>query len=151
MMKRSWLGAAALGTGLIVFPMSSYAQATNAGKNVPIDIGKQEYHDSCAACHGASGKGNGPLAAILKPKVPDLTILQKNNHGVFPFARVYEVIDGRREVAAHGPRDMPVWGESFGIEAAESSAGYAVPEELSSFARGRIIACIGYIYGLQEK
>jgi mono/diheme cytochrome c family protein len=137
--------------GLIVFPMSSYAQATNTAKNVPIDIGKQEYHDSCAMCHGDTGKGDGPVAAILKPKVPDLTILQKNNQGVFPFARLYDVIDGRREVAAHGPRDMPIWGQSFRMEAAEVSAGYALPEELSSFARGRIIALIGYISTLQEK
>lgn len=151
-MTRLWLGAAALGTSLILFPVSSYAQATNTGNHVQgIDIGKQVYHDNCAMCHGDSGKGDGPVAAILKPKVPDLTILQKNNQGVFPFAQVYDVIDGRRVVAAHGPRDMPVWGQSFRMEAEEITGGYARGEEISSYARGRIIACIGYIYSLQGK
>lgn len=30
--------------------------------------------------------------------------------------KVARAIDGRQEVKAHGPRDMPVWGERFYIE-----------------------------------
>ena len=151
-MTRLWLGAAALGMGLIVSPMSSYPQATTSGNHVQgTDIGKKAYHDNCAICHGDSGKGDGPFAAIIKPKVPDLTVLQKNSYGVFPFARVYDVIDGRQEVAAHGPRDMPVWGQSFRMEAEEVTAGYAGSAEISSYARGKIIALIGYISSLQVK
>lgn len=48
--------------------------------------------------------------------MPDLTALAKNNNGVFPFDRVYQIIDGRREVLAHGPRDMPVWGRNFNMQ-----------------------------------
>ena len=143
MMKRLWIGLGALGVCLIVSPVSGYAQGA--------DIGKQDYMDSCASCHGEDGKGNGPVAGFLKQKVPDLTILAKNNAGVFPFARVYDVIDGRQAVAAHGPRDMQVWGKEYREEGANRSGGYALPAELSSYARGRIIALIGYISSLQGK
>jgi mono/diheme cytochrome c family protein len=116
-----------------------------------VDIGKQEYINSCADCHGENGKGNGPVAEYLKPKAPDLTVLAKNNAGVFPFARIYDVIEGRQAVAIHGPRDMLIWGNEYREEAAKRSGGYATPQELSSYARGRIIALIGYIYTLQAK
>ena len=59
------------------------------------DIGKREYVNRCAVCHGDGGKGDGPLSAVLKIPVSDLTKIQKNNAGVFPFDRLYRVIDGR--------------------------------------------------------
>ena len=142
-MKQFWMALSAFSISLIVAPGYGYAQAT--------DIGKSDYRDSCASCHGEDGKGNGPVAGFLKQKVPDLTILVKNNAGVFPFARVYDVIDGRQAVAAHGPRDMQVWGKEYREEGANRSGGYALPAELSSYARGRIIALIGYISSLQGK
>ena len=143
MMKRLWIGLGALGVCLIVSPVSGYAQGA--------DIGKQEYINSCADCHGENGKGNGPVAEYLKPKAPDLTALAKNNAGVFPFAQIYDVIDGRQAVAIHGPRDMLIWGNEYREEGAKRSGGYATPQELGSYARGRIIALIGYIYTLQAK
>jgi mono/diheme cytochrome c family protein len=115
------------------------------------DIGKQEYFSKCAACHGKEARGNGPVADSLKVKVPDLTVLAKNSGGVFPFARVYDVIDGREAVAAHGPRNMPVWGNEYWQEGAGASGREASQPELGSYARGRIIALIGYISTLQVK
>ena len=35
--------------------------------------GKQVYDDKCAACHGATGQGNGPAAASLNPKPVNFT------------------------------------------------------------------------------
>ena len=142
MLKQLVLGVAALGMGLI---------APGIGHTQGVDIGKREYIDSCASCHGEDAKGHGPVAGFLKQKVPDLTVLAKNSAGVFPFARVYDVIDGRQAVAAHGPRDMQVWGQEYREEGEKHAGGYATPQELSSFARGKIIALIGYIYALQEK
>jgi mono/diheme cytochrome c family protein len=74
------------------------------------DVGKAEYLSSCAVCHGTDAKGKGSLAGQLKAAPADLTQLAKKNGGVFPLNAVYEKIDGRQDVKAHGPRDMPIWG-----------------------------------------
>jgi len=143
MLLRLSIGIPALAIGSILNWTPVHAQG--------VDIGKQEYIDSCASCHGEDGKGHGPVAGFLKQNVPDLTVLAKNSAGVFPFARVYDVIDGRQAVAAHGPRDMQVWGSEFREEGAKRSGPYATPQEISSYARGRVIALIGYIASLQGK
>jgi mono/diheme cytochrome c family protein len=67
----------------------------------------------CAPCHGVSAKGTGPAAPAFKVKVPDLTLLAKNNRGKFPAADVREVIMGDKVVVAHGSREMPIWGPIF--------------------------------------
>jgi mono/diheme cytochrome c family protein len=67
----------------------------------------------CASCHGADGKGNGPVAPALKATVPDLTLIANNNGGNFPAARVRRVIMGEGIIASHGSREMPVWGPIF--------------------------------------
>ena len=113
-----------------------------------IDIGKQEYDASCANCHGFNGEGNGPYAEILKSHVPDLTALSKNNGGVFPFARVYDAIDGRPLINSHG-RDMPIWGNRYStVRGFHFRDDYSADEAL---VRGRILALIDYINRLQQK
>jgi mono/diheme cytochrome c family protein len=70
----------------------------------------------CASCHGALGRGDGPLAASLAQPPTDLTQLAKRNGGRYDERAVMSFIDGRRLVAAHGTRDMPVWGAIFEAE-----------------------------------
>ncbi len=140
-MRRIFVRIPLLSAALIAAPILGRGQA--------VDVGMREYLNRCAVCHGESGKGDGPLAAQLKTTVSDLTEIQKNNGGVFPFDRLYRVIDGREAVAAHGPREMPVWGSE---NAVDLTTGFRVnPKELDSFVRGRLIALIGYIYTLQAK
>jgi mono/diheme cytochrome c family protein len=113
------------------------------------DFGEFEYQSSCASCHGPAGKGDGPMAKFLVSKPSDLTILARNNGGVFPVQRLYEIIDGRTEVEAHGNREMPVWGRDFRA---------TVPhiEELGlvdfgpQIAHARIASVIDYLYRIQE-
>jgi mono/diheme cytochrome c family protein len=132
---------------LLAFPMSATAQN--------FSIGQHEYTNSCAHCHGASGKGEGIIAGYLTQTVPDLTILQKENDGVFPFARLYQVIDGTDSADVHGTREMPVWGDRY----MRTPSGADVPllgeyrthRDQELFARGRILALIEYISTLQEQ
>lgn len=70
--------------------------------------GKVPYQQYCAACHGLNGKGNGDMAKLLKVKPANLTQLREKNWGVFPFWRVYLIVDGHEEVRGHGSRDMPI-------------------------------------------
>ena len=79
--------------------------------------GEVIYMRYCAACHGRSLKGDGPVAPGLVNKPIDLTLLAAKNGGVFPFEKVAAMIDGRKTTRMHGTPDMPVWGEVFAITA----------------------------------
>jgi mono/diheme cytochrome c family protein len=70
----------------------------------------------CAACHGTEGRGDGPIAPSLHPPPANLTAIAKRRGGNFDEAAVMMTIDGRRLVAEHGPRDMPVWGAVFAAQ-----------------------------------
>jgi mono/diheme cytochrome c family protein len=124
--------------------------APAAARPQPADIGKYEYALNCSVCHGDSGKGDGQLVEFLNRRPTDLTIIQKNNMGVFPFDRLYDVIDGRVAVGPHGQREMPIFGRDYSQEAREYY-GIATPKGIESYVKGRIIALIGYIYTLQAK
>jgi len=75
--------------------------------------GPDLFQAHCAACHGEDASGHGPLASVLKTKVPDLTVLAKNNKGQFPSALVRKIIVGEDVLISHGSREMPIWGPIF--------------------------------------
>jgi len=75
------------------------------------------------------------VSPFLKIKIPDLTLLKKNNKGVFPLARVMASMDGSRAVRGHGDAAMPVWGEVFRKEV--ESEKYP---ELTALLKNKIIA-----------
>ncbi len=75
--------------------------------------GAEMYKTYCAVCHGTDGKGDGPAASALKARPTDLTQLSKSNEGKFPALKVTAAIRGEGDVAAHGTKDMPVWGSLF--------------------------------------
>jgi len=77
--------------------------------------GEVIYFRYCAACHGKSLKGDGPVSSGLVKKPIDLTVLAKKNNGVFPYDKVAAMIDGRQSNRMHGTPDMPVWGEIFAL------------------------------------
>ena len=133
--------------GLAVFALSVPAIARAAETS----IGQQEYEVKCAVCHGVAGKGDGWLSEHLKRRPPSLTRLQRDNGGVFPFDRVYQVIDGRKEVQVHGPRNMPVWGDVYRVES-DKIYGTALERYFADdgMVRARILALTEYISRLQE-
>jgi mono/diheme cytochrome c family protein len=75
--------------------------------------GMEMYQRLCASCHGVDARGAGSVASVLKTGVPDLTHLAYRDGGEFPTEDVRRAIDGRWDRAAHGARDMPVWGWQF--------------------------------------
>ena len=103
------LMAAALGLALAV----SAARSASAQTTYSDTVGKTTYATYCASCHGFDGLGKGEVASTLSKKPTDLTRLTAQNDGVFPAERMQAVIDGRVEVAEHGSREMPVWGDLF--------------------------------------
>lgn len=142
-MKTAKVVAALCGAVLIGGVGSAYAQ------DKKFDFGKREYDSSCASCHGLKGKGDGPYKPFLTKSPTDLTVLSKKNAGIYPFHSVYAIIDGRQDVAGHGPRDMPVWGAAYSVQAAGTYMD--VPYSAEAFVRTRILALTEYISRLQVK
>ncbi|MCC7413548.1 MAG: c-type cytochrome [Gammaproteobacteria bacterium] len=105
-------------------------------------LGQQRYARNCAACHGPGGRGDGTFAKLLTVRPSDLTVLARNNGGAFPFDRVYDVIDGRDIIAAHGSRDMPIWGQRYEDVAGDGS---------ETVVRGRILELIIYLGSIQAR
>jgi len=71
--------------------------------------GKQAYLEDCSACHGANGKGDGPLARDLAKAPADLTTLAARYDGIYPRDYVMSTIDGlhRQEGFSY---EMPEFG-----------------------------------------
>jgi mono/diheme cytochrome c family protein len=105
--------------------------------------GRQFYLRHCSSCHGTDGRGNGAVSRYLKIEVPDLTVLKRNNNGIYPTDKVMSSMDGSRPIRGHGDAEMPVWGEVFRKE----TEGKRYPE-LSSLLKARTIA--EYIATLQR-
>ena len=106
--------------------------------------GELEYQHSCAVCHGIEGRGDGVMRRYLIVQPANLRILARNNGGKFPFWEVYHKIDGLTEVAAHGTRDMPIWGDRFRAQAG-SDGKTAITQ-----AAGRILSLTFYLEYIQE-
>ena len=113
------------------------------------DAGRREYRNSCAACHGSEGKGDGPLRASLQRSPADLTLLAQRNGGVFPAQRVQQVIDGRTEVKSHGTREMPVWGERFTNQG--NAEYFDVAFNADAYVAARVMLLSEYLNRIQAK
>ena len=111
-----------------------------------ITMGKKEYERTCSLCHGIDAKGHGVYAFELTIAPPDLTLIEKKNYGVFPFSKLYKIIDGRKEVQSHGARDMPVWGDRFNSESWLDTN----QRNSETLARGRIFELLLYLETIQK-
>ena len=107
-MRNIW-SAVGLGLGCLAVPAALVAQDVGEVRTA----GSSVYQTYCAVCHGPSGQGDGPLAASLRVRPPDLTLLARKSGGTFPKDRVTRTVDGRNPVKGHGGADMPVWGDAF--------------------------------------
>ena len=105
----------ALLTALILVAAMGHAQRSTNKVVIPVKKsspwdGKQMYGSYCAPCHGADGRGNGPVAPSLKTQPTDLTTLASRNSGKYPDTHVLAVLRFGAEAPAHGTAQMPVWG-----------------------------------------
>jgi mono/diheme cytochrome c family protein len=125
------------------------AAAEGAQLAFPQDVGagQAEYMIACAACHGETGKGDGPIAGLLNIETPDLTMLASANGGAFPYDMTLQTIDGRNALRAHGSA-MPVWGTRYFLTVVKSE-GYD-PAQAELLAKGRMLSLVEYLRSIQE-
>jgi mono/diheme cytochrome c family protein len=114
-MKISSAGILLLIAAALPLVVGGQTPPQNSSGRLPLPLeGAQIFRDYCAACHGTGGKGDGPAARALRHAPPDLTLLAHRNGGRFPRDRVKAIIGGQEQsAAAHGSREMPVWGPVF--------------------------------------
>jgi mono/diheme cytochrome c family protein len=105
-----------------------------------IENGQRLFDQKCAICHGSEGKGDGALGLQLKDRPADLSQLRKLNAGNFPFWQVYGKIDGREDIGAHGPGEMPIWGTD---DRYEGTGG--------RLASGQILEIVFFLQSIQEE
>jgi len=130
-----WLALRPLASAvLLVFSQCAREPASASGEAL--------YRRYCASCHGAQGRGDGPLAETLKRRPTDLTQLAKQ--GGLDEPKLLALIDGRRLVKEHGSREMPVWGAVFDEEL--KTEPY---REYTGLLQSRVLA--DYIKSIQEK
>jgi mono/diheme cytochrome c family protein len=116
-------------------------------RETEVDLaGRDTFLRYCASCHGPEGRGDGPLAASLTTAPADLTQLAKRAGGRFDERATLETIDGRRAVAAHGTRDMPVWGAVFESEEQTEGEPYL---GYQSLLKSRLL--MDYLATIQER
>lgn len=131
--------------GLLVVA-AALASVARAGEiehdRVLAEMGVGYYVQYCASCHGVDGKGRGPAAASLKSPPSDLTRIAARRDGRFPDGEIARFVDGRFAPAAHGSRQMPVWGERFGERIPEAG----ISEEV---VRGRVLVLVEYLKSIQ--
>jgi mono/diheme cytochrome c family protein len=126
-------------SGAIVWAQTTPQQSAPAAASVA--TGSQLFRTYCATCHGQNARGNGPLAEQLRHPPPDLTTFTARNGGIFPSARVHRIIDGR-DVASHGDREMPIWGDAFRTSRDGLSA---------DAVKRRIDALVKYLEAIQQR
>ena len=138
--------------GLHLIAVGVLALCANEARSM--DLGEFEYRNSCAQCHGLDGTGDGPVTPYLHMLPPNLTVLRANNGGVFPVTEVYAIIEGTADVAVHGGRDMPLWGDRYRERAAQigdETADFPFDPATDSdrYAKARILAIVEYLSTLQ--
>lgn len=138
-----------LGGAIVGFTSrSALAQAPEMGPSGMITSGQSDFREYCAQCHGPTGVGNGPVAPALKKKPANLTMLSKNNGGVFPEDQVRSFIDGTKTAEGHGTREMPIWGYAFMFRQS-SHSGTGGPPLSQDQVNHKINRLVAYVKTLQ--
>jgi mono/diheme cytochrome c family protein len=118
----------------VAVTVRAMAQTTRVAED-----GRELFSTYCADCHGVTGKGDGPVASLLRQRPSDLTTITLQSRGIFPAVRLHRIIDGR-DMVAHGDPEMPVWGNAF-MASSEPAGEDAV--------RARIDAIVAFLETIQ--
>ena len=113
--KRFYISLSSIAIFLFVVSMGCNQGPPKNSLIAQANDGKALFEKQCVSCHGGEGvEADKALVDTLAALPPDLTRINKRR-GVrdFPIAEIARFIDGRILVAAHGPREMPVWGQVY--------------------------------------
>src|SRR3990172_3569797 len=149
-MARTFLPYAIAAIGLAGLSLPGFAAGEEEGEAERFEEAAIDYLSYCAAFHGRSGNGDGPVAMELVTRPTDLTTLVQRHDGIYPVDLVTKRIDGREMPTAHRTSDMPVWGYWFKLQA--NAAGLLQDNDVDAQAEvsERIDRLVDYIATLQK-
>jgi mono/diheme cytochrome c family protein len=124
--------------------LSACASSPRETMHVAGESGATLFRLNCASCHGVEGHGDGPAAKSMSVSVPDLTRIAERRGGRFPREEVARIVDGLSPLAAHGSREMPVWGYEFFDPRLEDEAAHALAVE-------RVDRLVEYLASIQAR
>ena len=126
----------------LVLLLSGFLLVASTAAADEVARGRVLYLRNCASCHGVKGDGQGPVAAQLKTPPTDLRSLSLRYGNPLPEDQIARFVDGRADIAAHGPRDMPVWGEQV----------WKYPEGKGPSAQvtSRVADLVAYLQSIQQ-
>ena len=107
--------------------------------------GRAIYNDKCAACHGVTGQGDGPLAAQLATAPPDLTKIAARRDGVWPMLEVMSIVDGYSSRYLPGT-DMPIYDEFLEGRLVPFDTGNGIVQQTPA----DLLAVVLYLETLQD-
>lgn len=128
--------------GALIWVSAQSAGAQEMGPGGRVISGKGQYRTHCAQCHGMDAKGDGPVAPALKTPPADLTMLAKNNGGVFPEDKVLSTIKASSPIQAHASVAMSMRSSSESGTGAQFT-GAEIQQKVKLIA--------DYLKGLQAK
>ena len=104
----------ALKLGVTTAPIGAESQRPQVPLVISSLSGSDLFQFYCATFHGPGGRGDGPVASSLKTPPADLTRIAARHGGHFPSEEIQRFVAGDDiPAAAHGTREMPVWGPIF--------------------------------------
>ena len=140
---RNAFAPSAAAAGLLLLAGCASADDADIPSEILVAVGRADFVEHCASCHGMQGRGNGPAASSLKKTPADLTRIAERNGGEFPAGEISKFIDGRTQLPAHGSREMPIWGREFSTRMGDDEIG----DEL---VRGRQLILVEYLRTIQR-
>ena len=99
--------AASMKTFLLALLVSLAATPAWAGSS-----GASLFRENCASCHGKSGNGDGPVAAKLDPKPPNLTKSRLDEPQI-------------QAIVKNGKNACPKWGSALSEKEISAVSAYA--------------------------
>lgn len=106
--------------------------------------GRALFQQNCAVCHGADGKGDGPMARGMVRPPQNLTLIAVRNGDVFPRARVLSTIDGYARSDLSGP-GMP----EFGALLSGDLIPYDTGDGIQTPTPRKLVALVEYLETIQ--
>ena len=136
MVRAVLIGAAALALQALVAAQTPKVELRPAPVTDASD-GAAMYQAYCAACHGKTGRGDGPAASALRARPADLTQLSKIHRGGLSQKDFQDRLQGMNMPSAHGSSPMPVWGPVFRAIGNDQLRVYNLKKYIDSLQTGQ--------------